>query len=208
MYIVRIFVTQILISYRYIVIKYQLNNHFLAAARLLKASIQNSENQQLTQRSVHLLSCLPKYTDGATQMYDDQNVFAKILRGELPCHHVYEDDHTLAFMDIMPQVAGHTLVIPKYPAETLFDLPTELAGHLLATVQKVGQAVKIAMQHEGIVIMQLNDQSAGQTVFHLHFHIMPTSLGALGRQAHAQTIGDQAVIAQAAEKIKAVLATL
>lgn len=141
-------------------------------------------------------------------MYDDQNVFAKILRGELPCHKVYEDEYTLAFMDIMPQVEGHTLVIPKHPAETLFDLPTELAGHLLASVQKIGRAVKIAMQQDGIVIMQLNDQSAGQTVFHLHFHIMPTSLSALSRQTHAQTMGDQAVIAQAAEKIKAALATL
>ena len=82
----------------------------------------------------------------------------------------------------------------------------------MITVEVEGYTVRVGsarfMQHEGIVIMQLNDQSAGQTVFHLHFHIMPTSLGALGRQAHAQTIGDQAVIAQAAEKIKAVLATL
>lgn len=144
----------------------------------------------------------------AMSNYDDQNVFAKILRGELPCTKVYEDDHTLAFMDIMPQVDGHTLVIPKYPATTLFDLPTELAGHLLASVQKVGQAVKIAMQRDGIVIMQLNDKSAGQTVFHLHFHIMPTSLGALSRQSHAQTMGDPAVIQQCADRIKAALATL
>jgi len=140
--------------------------------------------------------------------YDEQNVFAKILRGELPCTKVYEDDHTLAFMDIMPQVDGHTLVIPKYPATTLFDLPSELAGHLLASVQKVGQAVKIAMQHDGIVIMQLNDKTAGQTVFHLHFHIMPTSLGALSRQSHAQTMGDPVMIGQCADKIKAALATL
>lgn len=141
-------------------------------------------------------------------MYDDQNVFAKILRGELPCHKVYEDEYTLAFMDIMPQVDGHTLVIPKYPAETLFDLPAELAGHLLNSVQKIGRAVKIAMQREGIVIMQLNDQSAGQTVPHLHFHIMPTSLGALSRQSHAQTMGDQMVIQQCAETIKTALDTL
>lgn len=142
-------------------------------------------------------------------MYDDHNIFAKILRGEIPCHKVYEDEHTLAFMDIMPQVDGHTLVIPKYPASTLFDLPAELAGHLLNSVQKVGQAVKIATEREGIVIMQLNDPSAGQTVFHLHFHIMPTSLGALTRQAgtraHAQVMGDQVLIQQYAEKIKAAL---
>lgn len=138
--------------------------------------------------------------------YDDQNVFAKILRGELPCTKVYEDEYTLAFMDIMPQVDGHTLVIPKYPAVTLFDLPTELAGHLLSSVQKVGQAVKTAMQHDGIVIMQLNDKSAGQTVFHMHFHIMPTSLGALSKQSHAHTMGDSVVIQQCAEKIKAALA--
>ena len=140
--------------------------------------------------------------------YDDQNVFAKILRGELPCTKVYEDEHTLAFMDIMPQIDGHTLVIPKYPATTLFDLPPELAGHLLNSVQKVGKAVQVAMQRKGIVIMQLNDKSAGQTVFHLHFHVMPTSLGALSKQSHAHVMGDPAVIQQCADKIKAALAAL
>ncbi|MEC7118480.1 MAG: HIT family protein [Pseudomonadota bacterium] len=137
--------------------------------------------------------------------YDDQNVFAKILRGELPCTKVYEDEHTLAFMDIMPQCDGHTLVIPKYPAENLFDLPSDVAAHLISSVQKVGRAVKTAMQRDGIVIMQLNDQSAGQTVFHLHFHIMPTSLMALGSQQHAEKIGDRQVIEQCAEKIRAAL---
>lgn len=140
--------------------------------------------------------------------YDEHNVFAKILRGELPCTKVYEDEHTLAFMDIMPQIDGHTLVIPKYPATTLFDLPPELAGHLLNSVQKVGKAVQVAMQHQGIVIMQLNDKSAGQTVFHLHFHVMPTSLGALSKQSHAHVMSDPVVIQQCADKIKAALAAL
>ena len=157
-----------------------------------------------------LLSCRLLLTNGTDAMssYDDQNVFAKILRGELPAIKVYEDEYTLAFMDIMPQIDGHTLVIPKYPAATLFDLPTELAGHLLASVQKVGQAVKVAMQRDGIVIMQLNDKSAGQTVFHLHFHIMATSLGAISRQSHAHTMGDPVVIQQHADRIKAALASL
>lgn len=133
--------------------------------------------------------------------YNDQNVFAKILRGELPCHKVYEDEHTLAFMDIMPQAAGHTLVIPKYPAETLLDLPAEHAAHLIQTVQKVAQAVKTAMQKDGVVLMQLNGAAAGQTVPHLHFHVIAGSILDL-RNAHAQTMGNMDEIAAHAAAIR------
>lgn len=136
--------------------------------------------------------------------YNDQNIFAKILRGDLPCIKVYEDDHTLAFMDIMPQAAGHTLVIPKAHAETLLDLAPEAAAHLIQTVQKVAAAVKTAMQTDGVVLMQLNGATAGQTVPHIHFHVIAGSIMDL-RNAHAQQMGDQAQIAAYAEKIRAAL---
>ncbi len=133
--------------------------------------------------------------------YNDQNIFAKILRGELPCHQVYEDEHTLAFMDIMPQVSGHTLVIPKRPAETLFDLPADAAAHLIHSVQKVAAGVKACMNVEVIVVMQLNGTAAGQTVPHLHFHLIPGSILDL-RHAHAHTMGDPTEIAANAVKIR------
>ena len=137
--------------------------------------------------------------------YNDQNIFAKILRGDLPCIKVYEDDHTLSFMDIMPQTAGHTLVIPKSPAETLLDLAPDAAAHLIQTVQKIAAAVKTAMQADGVVLMQLHGAAAGQTVPHVHFHVIAGSIIDL-RKAHAHTMGDQAQIAAYAEKIRAALA--
>lgn len=137
--------------------------------------------------------------------YDDQNIFAKILRGEIPCTKVYEDDKTLAFMDIMPQADGHTLVIPKEPAETLFDLSPESAAYTINIVQKVGTAIKKALGAEGIVLMQLNGSKAGQTVPHIHFHLVPSSLGEISRRAHAQVMGDTDKIKAFAEKIMAEL---
>ena len=137
--------------------------------------------------------------------YDTNNIFAKILRGEIPCTKVYEDEHTLAFMDIMPQADGHTLVITKEPAETLLDLSPEAAAAWIKTVQKVSKAVKTAMGVEGFVLMQLNGAAAGQTVPHVHFHILPSSLGALMTRAHGAKMGDMAQIQGFAEKIKAAL---
>lgn len=135
--------------------------------------------------------------------YDEQNIFAKILRGEIPCTKVYEDEKTLAFMDIMPQADGHTLVIPKEPAVTLFDLSPESAAHTITIVQKVGTAIKKALNVEGVVLMQLNGPSAGQTVPHIHFHLVPSSIHEMGR--HASRMGDMEKIAALAEKIKAAL---
>lgn len=135
--------------------------------------------------------------------YDDQNIFARILRGELPCIKVYEDDKALAFMDIMPQAEGHTLVIPKEPAETLLDLSPEAAAHTINVVQKIGKAIKKSLLAEGIVLMQLNGSSAGQTVPHIHFHLIPGSIHHLGR--HASQMGDQEKIKALAERIKAAL---
>lgn len=135
--------------------------------------------------------------------YNPQNIFAKILRGELPAIKVYEDERTLAFMDIMPQADGHTLVIPKTPAITLLDLPADDLAYTMQIVQKVAQAMKKALAVEGIVLMQLSGEQAGQTVPHIHFHLIPTSVHELGK--HGSQMGDQEKIKAFAEKIKAEL---
>ena len=135
--------------------------------------------------------------------YDDQNIFARILRGELPAIKVYEDDHVLAFMDIMPQADGHTLIIPKTPAVTLLDLDPEIAAYTIQIVQKIAQAIETALDAQGIVLMQLSGAAAGQTVPHVHFHLIPSSVHELGR--HAIQMGDQEKIKGFAEKIKAAL---
>src|SRR5690242_13534167 len=101
--------------------------------------------------------------------YDRNNIFAKILRGEIPCHKVYEDEHTLAFMDVMPQSDGHTLVIPKYEAENLFELPTAQLQSLIATTQRIAKAAQQAFAADGLMLIQFNGEAAGQTVFHIHF---------------------------------------
>lgn len=137
--------------------------------------------------------------------YRTDNVFARILRGELPAHRVYEDEHTLAFMDIMPQVDGHTLVIPKYPAEDLFDLPAEHLRHAIETTQRVARAVREAFAADGIMIAQLSGAAAGQTVFHLHFHILPRSAG-IDFRLHARDMAPGAVLAEHARRIRDVLA--
>ena len=135
--------------------------------------------------------------------YDDQNIFAKILRGEIPAIKVYEDEKTLAFMDIMPQADGHTLVIPKSPAVTLLDLNPEDAAYTIQIVQKVARAIEKALDRKGIVLMQLSGEEAGQTVPHIHFHLIPSSVHQLGK--HASTMGDQEKIKALAEKIKAAI---
>lgn len=121
--------------------------------------------------------------------YDDSNVFAKILRGEMPCFKVYEDDRTLAFMDVMPQSEGHTLVIPKFPAENIFDLDPEYMAAMALTVKKLAPAVKAAFNAPGLMIMQLNGSEAGQTVFHIHTHIIPR-VGGLQLKLHAREMAD------------------
>ncbi|MEY4764132.1 MAG: hypothetical protein RI907_805 [Pseudomonadota bacterium] len=136
--------------------------------------------------------------------YDTNNIFAKILRGEIPCIKVYEDAHTLAFMDIMPQVDGHALVIPKEAATTLFELSDEAAAACMATVRKVGNAQKKGLGAEGVVLMQLNGPAAGQSVPHFHIHVIPGSIADL-RKPHGSVMGDKAHIAALGEKIKAAL---
>ncbi len=135
--------------------------------------------------------------------YDTNNIFAKILRGEIPSFKLYEDDYTLAFMDIMPQADGHALVIPKFEATTLLDIPADQLTHTMTTVQKVMAAQKSELGAEGVVLMQLNGEGAGQTVPHLHFHLIPAHLSQLKR--HGAEQGDMDQIKAQAEKLRAVL---
>lgn len=119
--------------------------------------------------------------------YDNNNVFAKILRNEAPAIKVYENDFALAFMDIMPQVDGHTLVVPKDPAENLHDANPMVLGETIQVVQQLAGAVKHAFDAPGVMIAQLNGTAAGQTVFHLHFHILPRFAG-LEFKLHAREV--------------------
>ncbi len=136
--------------------------------------------------------------------YDTSNIFARILRGEIPAHKVHEDAFTLAFMDVMPQSDGHTLVIPKYAAENLFDLPPEsLAATILAT-QRVARAVRKAFDAPGLMIAQLNGRGAGQSVFHIHFHIVPRYEG-IDLRFHSRDMADPQLLAQQAAQIRAAL---
>lgn len=109
--------------------------------------------------------------------YDSDNIFAKILRGEIPCTPVYEDDDTLAFMDIMPRADGHLLVIPKTPCRNVLDASPEQLSAVMNTVQTLSQAVLRAFDAQGVTLQQFNEAAGGQEVFHLHFHILPRHEG-------------------------------
>lgn len=138
--------------------------------------------------------------------YNDQNIFAKILRGELPAHKVYEDDHCLAIMDIMPQVPGHTLVLPKTACENLLDAPDESLRQTIVIVRDIARAVQLAFEAKGVMVMQLNGAAAGQTVFHLHFHVLPRDSG-LELDIHARKAATDKELADGAQRIRAALAT-
>ena len=131
--------------------------------------------------------------------YQEDNIFAKMLLGEIPCHKVYEDDKTLAFMDIMPQAEGHVLVIPKQKAVELSQLEPEYASAVLMTAKKVMQAQRKVFDREGIIQMQLNGAEAGQTVFHYHVHLIPTNIHELGK--HAAKQADMAELVQQAKQL-------
>lgn len=105
--------------------------------------------------------------------YDSNNIFAKILRGELPCHKVYEDEHVFAFLDIMPRVSGHTLVIPKAPARNILDIKPDDYAHVARGAHKIAAAAMKAFKADGITVVQFNEAAGGQVVFHLHMHVMP-----------------------------------
>ena len=132
------------------------------------------------------------------------NIFARILRGEIPSHTVFEDEHSLAFMDVMPQADGHTLVIPKVPAENILDLPPDALAATIVTTQRVARAVKRAFDAPGILIAQLNGKAAGQSVFHIHFHVLPRHEG-FDLRFHAREMADQKLLAEHARRVRAVL---
>lgn len=136
--------------------------------------------------------------------YDVNNVFAKILRGDLPCVEIYEDEHTLAFLDIMPSVEGHTLVIPKAPAKEIFDLSADGVSALMRTTQKVARAVRRAFNCSGVMLVQLNGAGAGQSIPHVHFHILPREEG-LDLQLHGREMRKPEDLEPIASKIRAAL---
>ncbi len=136
--------------------------------------------------------------------YDQDNIFARIIRGEIPCHRVYEDADTLAFMDIMPQAEGHTLVVPKAAGEDIFATSPDAVAAAIRTAQRVARAVMKAFAPPGIMIAQLNGAAAGQSVFHLHFHVIPRYAGKdLG--IHAAKPAEHAMLAEHAARIRAAL---
>ncbi|MGH1352146.1 MAG: HIT family protein [Methyloligellaceae bacterium] len=138
--------------------------------------------------------------------YDTQNIFAKILRDEMPCHKVYEDEKTFAFMDIMPRTVGHALVIPKNGSRNILDVEPEDLQAVIITSQKIGKAAMKAFGAPGLNIMQFNEPAGGQEVYHLHFHVLPryedVALLPPGK------MGDQKLLAEHAEKLKSVLADM
>ena len=136
--------------------------------------------------------------------YDDNNIFAKILKGEIPSYRVYEDEHTVAFMDVMPQSPGHTLVLPKSPSRNILDADPAALQQAIIVVQKVAVAVQEAFDADGVYIAQFNEPSAGQTVFHLHFHVIPRHEG-VALKPHSGKMEDGAVLAENAKKIIEVL---
>ena len=136
--------------------------------------------------------------------YDPDNIFAKIIRGEIPCHKVYEDDAVLAFMDVMPQSDGHTLVVPKSAARNILDASAEQLAVLMPVVQKIARAVIKAFAADGAVVMQFNEEPAGQTVFHLHFHVMPRHEG-VPLRPHTGAMEKPELLASNAEKIREAL---
>ena len=137
--------------------------------------------------------------------YDPNNIFAKILRGEIPCEKLYEDEATLAFMDVMPQADGHVLVIPKAPSRNILDADPEVLAALIQRVQKLAVAVKKAMAADGIVVTQFNEPASGQTVFHIHFHVIPRWTS-VALRPHTGKMADFALLKAQAEKIRAALA--
>ncbi|HLS82884.1 MAG TPA: HIT family protein [Steroidobacter sp.] len=137
--------------------------------------------------------------------YDPNNVFARILRGEIPAFKVYESDTALAFMDAMPQSDGHTLVIPKVSARSLFDIEPDALAELIKTTQRVALAVRRAFRPDGMRLMQFNEAAAGQTVFHIHFHIIPCYAG-VELKGHSREFADQSVLQQHAERVRQALA--
>ena len=137
--------------------------------------------------------------------YEPNNIFAKILRGEMSATQVYEDDVALAFMDIMPRADGHVLVIPKVPARGILDMPADALGPYMQRVQKVAAAVKAAMGADGLTLQQFNESAGGQVVFHIHFHVLPRWDG-VALRPHTGQMEKPEVLEANAARIRAALA--
>jgi histidine triad (HIT) family protein len=136
--------------------------------------------------------------------YDPGNIFAKILRGEIACVKVYEDDKTLAFMDVMPEADGHVLVVPKEAAENILELSAQGMTAMMATTQKLAIAIDKALKPDGILLKQYNRAAAGQSVFHVHFHVVPRWEG-LGLAPHGKVMVDAQILEPIAAKIRSAL---
>ncbi|MBL4727021.1 MAG: HIT family protein [Rhizobiaceae bacterium] len=137
-------------------------------------------------------------------MYDDNNIFAKILRGEIPCNKVYEDDATFVFMDIMPRSSGHCLVIPKSPARDIYDCDEAALAAVMKTTKKIAIASKKAFDADGITVQQFNESAGGQVVFHLHVHVIPRFEGVKLRP-HSGDIEAANMLVENADKLIAAL---
>ncbi len=140
----------------------------------------------------------------STPAYQDDNIFAKILRCEIPSHKLYEDEVAIAIMDVMPQTRGHCLVIPKAPSRNLLDVSDETLTQVMPIVAKLARAAKQAFAADGVRIAQFNEPAAGQTVFHLHFHILPMFDG-VSLTTHSDRMADNDMLAEQAEKIRSEL---
>lgn len=137
--------------------------------------------------------------------YDPNNIFARILRGEAPAHKVHEDTHTIAILDVMPQSEGHTLVLPKCPAENLFDLDPDYAAAVMRTARHVAVGLRRAFAPDGITVMQFNGAAAGQTVFHYHLHLLPRWDGQ-PLQSHRRSLAEADLLVAHAERLRTALA--
>ncbi|MDE2283787.1 MAG: HIT domain-containing protein [Hyphomicrobiales bacterium] len=136
--------------------------------------------------------------------YDPNNLFAKILRGELPSHKVYEDDKTFAFLDIMPRAPGHTLIIPKAPVRNLLDIALDDLAKVMKTTQMVARSAMAVFAADGLTVQQFNEQAGGQVVFHLHFHVIPRKNG-VALKPPASVKEDPSVLSEQAKKLAAAL---
>jgi histidine triad (HIT) family protein len=136
--------------------------------------------------------------------YDPNNIFAKILRGELPCYKVYEDDHALAFLDIMPRMPGHTLVLPKAPARNILDISADDLAYVMTAAQKIAKGAMMAFGADGITMQQFNEGAGGQVVFHLHVHVIPRKQGVAMKPPAAEKEKPE-VLAENAKKLSAAI---
>lgn len=135
--------------------------------------------------------------------YDPNNIFAKIIRGDLPAYKVYEDEKAIAFLDIMPRAPGHTLVLPKAPARNILDIQPDDLAHVMKVAQKIARAAKEAFRADGITVQQFNEKAGGQVVFHLHVHVIPRADGVSLKppasvQEKAEVLGEHAAMIKAA----------